>query len=179
MAITSKLATAESTLANEMVAGELTLSTVSEAVSSTISMGQTIQVEVSLALSHVMTIAHVASFISEPTPPAIPLVINEGVVQQNSSPMDSGPSVARTIFDDFTSLAVDQVIIADKATPLTLTLIAAASFGRKRLEIKNIGVGTLTIDPDGVEMIDNLSTANLSQWEALTIFSTGSGWIIL
>jgi len=62
---------------------------------------------------------------------------------------------------------------------ITVNLPSSVTLGPGReYIIKNSGAGTITIDPDGAETIDGAATVALAQWEAVTIVSTGTNWII-
>jgi hypothetical protein len=62
---------------------------------------------------------------------------------------------------------------------LTLPPAATATAGRMFV-IKNSGAGTITVDPDGAELIDGSGTYVIStQYASITIMSTGTGWIII
>jgi len=179
MAFTSRLATSESTLASEMVAGVTVPAVVGpdESVTSTLSMSHVVQVEIEYGLQHALGLSQLVVVATEPTEPMPPLVIVDGKVQQGSA-LDMGNiEITRFVSSNYVTTTNEKVIICEAA--ITLTLIAAADFVRQRLYIKNTFAGTVTIETDGSEMIDNLSSATLAQWESLTLFSTGTGWIIL
>jgi len=65
------------------------------------------------------------------------------------------------------------------ANSFTITLPTAAGIVDKIYNIKNTGIGTIIVDADGTETIDNALTHSLSQWDNIQVQSTGSGWIIL
>jgi len=60
----------------------------------------------------------------------------------------------------------------------TVTLPAAGTAGREFV-VKNSGTGTITLDADSTELIDNSETQALQQWDSLTVVDTGTGWIII
>ena len=96
--------------------------------------------------------------------------------------MTSGGSSVKTISSGtYTVLATDEVLLVN--TTSTVTLLAAAS-ATKRLDIKNIGTGTVTIETNGSEEIDGdpnlLSTNPLDvQYQSVTLISDGSNWQVL
>ena len=95
---------------------------------------------------------------------------------------NAGPGGQRTVTSKsttYTALVTDDVIIAT-ANTFTITLYTAVGNAGKVLDIKNNGVGTITIDGDGTETIDGALTQALStQFENLTIVSDGANWSIL
>jgi len=69
---------------------------------------------------------------------------------------------------------------ANKASAITFNLTAAATLGAGFLVgIKNIGAGTLTIDPAGAETIDTASTIALAQYDGVILYCTGTTWRVL
>ena len=72
---------------------------------------------------------------------------------------------------------VGVMLIANKATPITFPLTAAATMKNGWLVfLKNIGAGTLTIDPNGAETIDGNATMTLAQDEWTIIWTDGTNW---
>lgn len=177
MAITSKLGTIDAVLAVGMTAGFIPDDTVEETVTSAMSMGHVVQFTVDPVVVQVMSISDVATFVSVPSPPKIPLVIESGKVKQSQEALDLGIEFTRFLTLDHTTTINDKVIVCEAA--ITVTLIDAATFVKRRVEIKNIFAGTVTIETNASELIDNLSSATLAQWDSVTLFSTGTGWIIL
>ena len=80
----------------------------------------------------------------------------------------------------YTSLATDQVIEADCGSgALEIDLISAANYEGKQLIIKLVdATNNLTIDPNGSETIDGVSTSLVMSvdYENLVIYSDGSNW---
>jgi hypothetical protein len=63
---------------------------------------------------------------------------------------------------------------------ITVNLPSSVAIGPGReYIIKNSGTGTITVDPDGAETIDGAATFTLSQYDSITIVSTGTNWIII
>lgn len=60
---------------------------------------------------------------------------------------------------------------------INLPVIAEAL--SKIYNIKNIGIGTVVVDGDGVETIDDELTQEVGQWENLKSQASSLGWIIL
>ncbi len=78
----------------------------------------------------------------------------------------------------YTILSTDYIIEAT-ANTFTLTLPTAVGIAGKEFKIKNSGAGVITIDGNGAETIDGDLTKTLTQYEALTIASNGTNYIIL
>lgn len=99
------------------------------------------------------------------------------VVVDKNSP---GPSVERikVVRDDYLVLSTDEIIVGNKSTDFSITLLPA-EVGRYLL-IKNIGIGRITITAFGIDTIDNETTQTLSQWDTLEIqcYSTNE-WAII
>jgi hypothetical protein len=83
-----------------------------------------------------------------------------------------------TVVDTYQVLTSDETVICNKATNFTVTLPVAV-VGQK-FDIKNIGVGVVTIDGAGTDVIDGETTQSITQWENLTIqCNAANQWIIL
>lgn len=78
----------------------------------------------------------------------------------------------------YTATASDYTIDATSGT-FTVNLPTAVGITGRVYVVKNSGVGTITIDPAGAELIDGLATATLVSGESITTQSTGTGWIII
>ena len=91
------------------------------------------------------------------------------------------PIVVKT--DSYTATLADCTIVCNKATAMTITLPAAATAYARgighRYNIKSIGAGVVTVDGDGSETIDGQATIALSQWDAVSLQTDGTGWYIL
>lgn len=82
----------------------------------------------------------------------------------------------RTINTSNNVLITDSFILANGT--LTLTLPTASSVSGRQYKIKNIGTGDVTLLPQSGEKIDaDSSTIIGEQYSALTLLSTGSGWL--
>lgn len=79
----------------------------------------------------------------------------------------------------YTATADDGLLLCNGT--FTVTLPAASSLGAGFVyQIKNIGTGTVTIDPNGAETIDGQSTVAIAnQYWSLTICCDGSNWHII
>jgi hypothetical protein len=83
---------------------------------------------------------------------------------------------------DATHTATNQDYIIDciKDIDFTVNLPTASGINIGRVYIiKNSGSGTITVDPDGAQTIDGAATFTLSQYDSITIVSTGTNWIII
>jgi len=74
---------------------------------------------------------------------------------------------------------LDDLIFCTKATAFTVTFPAISAMEGRVLTFKNLGVGVVTLDPDGSETIDGETTITLSQYESVTLGTNGSVWGIL
>lgn len=81
--------------------------------------------------------------------------------------------------DNYIVTTNDEIIICNKATAMTITLLAATGSGQT-YHIKNIGAGVVTIDANGTELIDGAETKTINQWEFITVVDGASGnWYII
>lgn len=65
------------------------------------------------------------------------------------------------------------------ANTFTVTLPTAVSLVGRTYIIKNSGAGTITLDGDGTETIDNLSSISISSGKSYTVTSNGANWIVI
>jgi len=89
----------------------------------------------------------------------------------------AGAVVADTIIEvtsGYSQVLADDFIVGVGTLIVALLPIATAV---KSVTIKNNGVGTVTIDPDGTETIDGVATLALAATEARTIIPVAGGWI--
>lgn len=79
----------------------------------------------------------------------------------------------------YTVVASDNgTIINCTSGTFTVSLTAAATLGAGfNFWIWNTGTGTITIDPNGSETVDQLSTYTLSRQRILRLVCTGSAWV--
>lgn len=84
-------------------------------------------------------------------------------------------------FTDTTTLNIQQeIILCNKATAMTVNLPSAVGISGKVFVIKNINVGTVTIDASGTQTIDGQETQTISfQYNSYTIVSNGANWFII
>lgn len=78
---------------------------------------------------------------------------------------------------NYTMLPAEDVVLGNGTLTVTLP---AASLITKKITIKNIGTGVVTIDGDGSETIDGQLTHEITeQHHSRTLISNGSGWFIV
>jgi len=81
---------------------------------------------------------------------------------------------------DYTATLADEVIVVDNGnTALTITLPTAVGNVGKKFEIKVLGLGVVTVDPNGSETIDDQTTICLSQYDGMQIVSNDAEWVIV
>jgi len=71
----------------------------------------------------------------------------------------------------------DHILLCDGT--FTVNLIAAANFAGGVYHIKNVGTGTITIDPAASETIDGETTQELSANDSMMIVSDGTEWWVI
>ena len=76
----------------------------------------------------------------------------------------------------YTALSTDDIIQCNGT--FTVSLPTASGISGRIYHIKNVGTGTITIDPDGTETIDGELTQTLNAWESISIYSGGTNWRI-
>jgi len=82
-----------------------------------------------------------------------------------------------TITSGYTVVAADVAILCSGT--FTVTLPTAVGITGKNYYIKNIGSGTITVEGDGIETIDEALTVSLIQHETINVVSDNSEWWIL
>jgi len=91
---------------------------------------------------------------------------------------DIGNPNVRTVPDTTTELATDHTIVCNKATAMTVNLLAATGSGRIRV-ISNIGAGEVTVNPDGLETINGETTQPVYTDNTMEIQDYASGKFII
>lgn len=79
---------------------------------------------------------------------------------------------------NYTATAADQTIDCT-ANTFTITLPTAVGITGRIYTVKNSGVGSITIDPNGAQTIDSLATATVVSGASITTMSNGANWIII
>ena len=91
--------------------------------------------------------------------------------------------VVRIITGSGALTTADQIVLVNSAAGVTLTLPTAASAGADGRSlvyyIKSYGVGAVVLNPDGTETIDGALTLTLERYDAATLASDGTQWVIL
>ena len=83
-----------------------------------------------------------------------------------------------TATNTYQVLVSDETIICNKTTAFTVTLPTAVV--GQIFDIKNIGVGVVTVDGAGTDLIDDVLTVALSQWEGVTLQCyVANKWVII
>lgn len=80
---------------------------------------------------------------------------------------------------DYTLLATDYLIHYTSGSHTVTLLDASTVPAGQRFMIKNSGTGTITVDGDGSQTIDDDLTASLTQYNAMGIMSDGANWIVV
>jgi hypothetical protein len=90
------------------------------------------------------------------------------------------PTTIVTVSNTYTA-SVDECVISTGAISYTITLpLASLSEGKRVIIKKMTGGGTTTVDGNGADTIDGSATVTLStNYESLTVLSTGSEWVII
>lgn len=79
----------------------------------------------------------------------------------------------------YTALATDDLIICNKSSAMTINLPAASGSGKK-LVIKNINTGTVTVDGNSSDTIDGETTQSLYQWEGIQLIDYAANvWVVV
>jgi hypothetical protein len=85
----------------------------------------------------------------------------------------------RIITADYTAVFLDDAILGNSASAITVTLPVSVAAG-KIYHISNINTGTVTVDANGTDTIDDELTQPLSQWDDMRIVDYDTGkWKIL
>jgi hypothetical protein len=84
----------------------------------------------------------------------------------------------RTVVDTANILVTDSTIVCNKATNFTITLPIAVI--GQRFNIKNIGVGDVTVAAQGADTIDWATTQVVVQWEGIEVQCIAANtWVII
>ena len=80
---------------------------------------------------------------------------------------------------NYTIEASNDFLIHYTSGSYTVSLPTAVGITGQEFEVKNSGIGTITLDADGSETIDGALTKSLAQYDAVKVMSTGTNWIIV
>lgn len=78
---------------------------------------------------------------------------------------------------NYTATSSDYTILC--SATLTLSLPASASSTGRSYAVRNVGAGTVTIDPNAAEQIDGTATKSLAAGEFVTIVCDGTQWFTI
>ena len=83
-----------------------------------------------------------------------------------------------TVTDTYSILATDFTVVCNKASAFTVTLPTAVV--GQSFRIKNIGVGTVTVDGAGADTLDGDPGMDLFQYESITVHCIAANtWSVL
>lgn len=91
--------------------------------------------------------------------------------------LDTVRTLASTAADYVVS-EFDHVVLASGNITLHLPRVADTTTGREFV-VKNVGVGSVTVDAYGTEHVEGTETQVLLAGEALTVINTGTDWIVV
>jgi hypothetical protein len=106
------------------------------------------------------------------------------VINADNAEFNGGQKVKRTaVSGTYTVLLTDYLVTCSGTANYTVSLPAAATAGAgKTYMFANVHSATynitITIDPNGGELINGLSTASLAEDKGMTIVTDGSAWYI-
>ena len=79
---------------------------------------------------------------------------------------------------DYTITDIDEVIVCNKATAMTITLPIATGSGQSYY-INNVGAGTITVSKSG-DTINGETSQEVGQWETIELIDYGNNqWSII
>jgi hypothetical protein len=91
----------------------------------------------------------------------------------------SGVSGMRIVSDDYEVEATDVYVLASGTITVTLPASNTAGMLGRVVTVKNVGTGTVTVEPTGAETIDGASSVSLATAnQARAFLATGTGWLI-
>lgn len=82
------------------------------------------------------------------------------------------------VSETYTVLPDEDDLIQCTSNTFTVTLPTAVGIEGTEFEVKNSGVGVITLDGDGSETIDGSLTKTLSFGDSIKVASDGANWII-
>ena len=86
----------------------------------------------------------------------------------------------KTVIAAYTALTTDETLLCSSASGFTLTLFTAVGNAGKRLNIVNVGSGSIIVDGSGGETIGGSANVSLTtQYDTITIQSDGINWNIV
>lgn len=100
----------------------------------------------------------------------------QGELQTGTSRTKHVKAVTNTYTLDTTTK--DEIVVLNKASNFTVTLINASNTGRS-VTFKNKGAGIVTLDATGLGQIDGSNTLTLNQYDAVTLIADGTTWNVI
>ena len=91
----------------------------------------------------------------------------EGALKELGTGVNPDVSKINIVNGTYQVLVSDVVVVGDKATPFNITLPVGVV--GQRFNIKNVGVGTVTLLPTGTETIDGDSSQTIYTNESVTV----------
>ena len=102
-----------------------------------------------------------------------------GLTVSGTTTLNGTKQNVRTETDSTTIATSDEVLVCNKGTAMTVTLIAATGT-EQRFYIKNIGAGVVTVARAGSDTIDGETSQTVSQYDCLELIDRAAGvWGIL
>lgn len=106
-------------------------------------------------------------------------VVNNAELQKIFDAIDGAIGlVVKVKTSAYTVLVTDDLVKVTSGT-FTLDLYTAVGNDGRELAIVNAGTGLITLDPNGAQTIDGLTTLTLGQGQALVLRSDGANWVIV
>lgn len=104
-------------------------------------------------------------------------VILELTYLSNSSISGSDTISIPTVFP-YTITSTDSIVIVDSAIAVTVNLTSATGSSRK-LQIKSIGTGEVTVEGNSTDLIDGQLNQSLTQWDCIDVEDyVTNNWVI-
>ena len=90
-----------------------------------------------------------------------------------------GHKAVRVEVLSYIATLADEVIVANKATAMSVTLPAATGSG-KPFTIASINIGPVTLACNGAETVNGDATQTLYQWESMQVVDYAAGvWVVV
>jgi len=90
-----------------------------------------------------------------------------------------GHKAVRVEVLSYIATLTDEVIVANKASAMSVTLPAATGSG-KPFTVININLGLVTLTPNGADTIDGETTQPINQWDSIQVVDYAANkWVII
>lgn len=145
-----------------------------DGITTTVGAG-TLAIAVTLATNSGLTFS--SSDLAIGTPSDItPSSSNSITTNTHTHAYKSTPCIVTTTY---TVLPANDIVIGNSTTGFTITMMPATGSGRK-VTIKNINTGNVTIEGDSSDTIDGSLNAILVQWDSITVYDyAANSWCII